>query len=43
MYLRPTDLHLGHNSLLKQLIKVILILDMPLLVHFEKLRSSRST
>lgn len=31
---------LGHNSFLKQLIKVVLILNKSLLVHFEKLRSS---
>lgn len=41
MYLRPTVLHLGHDNIWKQLIKVILILDKSLLVHFEKLWSSR--
>lgn len=40
MYLHPTDLRLGHNSILKQLIEVFVILNKPLLVHFEKLRSS---
>ena len=40
MYLHPTNLQLGHNSILKQLIKVVLILDKSSLVHFEQLWSS---
>lgn len=41
MSLHPTILRLGHNRILKQLTKVTLIHNKSLLVHFEKLWSSR--
>lgn len=40
MYLHPTNPQLGHNCILKQLIKVVLILNKSSLVHFEQLWSS---
>lgn len=43
MFLLATILHLGHNSILKQFIKVDLNLNNSFLVHFEKLWSSLFT
>lgn len=43
MYLCSTILRLGHNSILKQFIKVDLILNNSFLAHFEKLWSSLFT